>query len=234
MKKRFLVFALCTVVVLTAVLSGCSSSGTSSKNQKITLQLSWLPQSEFMGFYVAKAKGYYKDAGIDVSILPGGSNIVPEQLVSNGVADFGVDFTSTLMTYQSKGWKLSEISQLFQKNGLLFVSKKSENINSLADLKGKKIGTWFGGYEYDLYALLNKAGLNKDKDVTLVQQDETMNQFIPVLVPPPPANRSTIKPFKVIRPFCQSKMQLPGLGFLQGDGRRCRDSDGWRLHRAHA
>lgn len=177
MKKRFLVFALCTVVVLTAVLSGCSSSGTSSKNQKITLQLSWLPQSEFMGFYVAKAKGYYKDAGIDVSILPGGSNIVPEQLVSNGVADFGVDFTSTLMTYQSKGWKLSEISQLFQKNGLLFVSKKSENINSLADLKGKKIGTWFGGYEYDLYALLNKAGLNKDKDVTLVQQDETMNQF---------------------------------------------------------
>lgn len=177
-KQGFLALIVGAAIGVSALLGGCSSSNSTSGNlQKVTVQLSWLPQSEFMGFYVAQQKGYYKDEGIDIKLLAGGSNIIPEQLVNTGVADFGVDFTSTLMTYQSKNWGLSEIAQLFQKPAVMFISKKSANINSLADLKGKKIGTWFGGYEYDLYALLAKAGLNKDKDVTLVQQDETMNQF---------------------------------------------------------
>lgn len=176
-KERFLSLMAAAAVGVGALLSGCASSGTSSGKQKVTLQLSWLPQSEFMGFYVAQKKGYYKDAGLDVKILPGSSNIVPEQQVNTGVADFGIDLTSSLMQYYSKGWGMTEIAQLFQKSAMLFVSKKSENINTLADLKGKKIGCWFGGNEYDLYALLHKAGLNKDKDVTLVQQDETMDQF---------------------------------------------------------
>jgi ABC-type nitrate/sulfonate/bicarbonate transport systems, periplasmic components len=196
MKRKLLALALSAAMVLGAAASGCasdpSSSGSASPSssaassaaaatsstgtQKITLQLSWLPQSEFMGFYVAQEKGYYKDAGIDLNILPGGSNIIPEQQVSAGVADLGVTLTSSLMQYQNKGWGLQEVAQLFQKSAMLFVSKKSSGISSLADLKGKKIGCWFGGNEYELYALLTKAGLDKDKDVTLVQQDYTMDQ----------------------------------------------------------
>ena len=100
MKKRLL--ALFTMIMMmTAMLIGCgsnsSSSGSSNSGdtaktsdgglQKVTLQLKWLPQSQFMGYYVAAAKGYYKDEGIDLQILPGGSDIIPEQNVYNGVAD---------------------------------------------------------------------------------------------------------------------------------------------------
>lgn len=183
-RNRLKLLPLLLALAMTlGIFSGCSSSGggTASKTsgglQKVTLQLKWLPQSQFMGYYIAKEKGYYKDEGIDINILPGGSDIIPEQQVSNGVADIGVTWTSSLMKYQEKGWNLKEVAQIFQKSAMLLVSKKSSNINSVADFKGKKIGSWFGGNEYELYALLGKYNLNKDKDVKLVQQDFTMNQI---------------------------------------------------------
>lgn len=176
-KSRVVLAALMAVAMTAGLFSGCSSSG-SGKLTKVTLQLKWLPQSQFMGYYIAQEKGYYKDQGLDVTILPGGSDIIPEQQVNNGVANIGVTWTSSLMKYQEKGWGLTEIAQVFQKSAMLLVSKKSSNINSVADLKGKKVASWFGGNEYELYALLGKNGLNKDKDLKLVQQDFTMNQLI--------------------------------------------------------
>lgn len=190
MKKRLL--ALFTMIMMmTAMLIGCgsnsSSSGSSSSGdtaktsdgglQKVTLQLKWLPQSQFMGYYVAAAKGYYKDEGIDLQILPGGSDIIPEQNVYNGVADIGVSWVSSLMTYQAQGYNLQEVAQTFQKSGMLLVSKKEKGITSPKDLAGKKIANWFGGNEYELLALLAKYNLDKDKDLKLVQQDFTMDQL---------------------------------------------------------
>ncbi|HCB99859.1 MAG TPA: myristoyl transferase [Ruminococcaceae bacterium] len=181
-KSKTHLFLACFVVAAIAVsiFSGCSSSssGSSKALTKVNLQIKWLPQSQFMGYYVAQQKGYFKQEGLDVNIISGGSDIIPEQQVNNGVANIGVTWTSSLMKYQEKGWNLKEISQTFQKSGMLLVSKKSSNINSVADLKGKKVSSWFGGNEYELYALLGKNNLNKDKDVTLVQQDFTMNQLI--------------------------------------------------------
>ncbi len=145
--------------------------------KKIKLQLKWLPQSQFMGYYVAADKGYYKDEGLEVEILPGGSDIIPEQNVYNGVADVGVTWVSSLMTYQAQGYELQEVAQMFQKSGLLLVSKKDTGINSPSDLKGKKVGNWFGGNEYEVLALLEKYKLNKDSDLKLVQQDYTMDQI---------------------------------------------------------
>ncbi len=155
-----------------------SSSAESGKLDKMTLQLKWLPQSQFMGYYVAKVKGYYENEGIDLEILPGGSDIIPEQQVYNGVADVGVTWVSSLLKYQSQGWELKETAQIFQKSAMLLVSKKSTGINTPADLKGKKVGSWFGGNEYELYAMIENAGLNREKDLTLVQQDYTMDQLI--------------------------------------------------------
>ena len=146
--------------------------------EKLTLQLKWLPQAQFMGYYVAAAKGYYKEEGIDIEILPGGADIIPEQQVYNGVADVGVSWVSSLLKYQSKGWELLQVGQVFQKSAMLLVSKSATGIESPADLVGKKVGSWFGGNEYEIYALLEANEIDLDSDLQLVQQDYTMNQVI--------------------------------------------------------
>lgn len=184
MKKK--IFAvLLSVAMIGSAITGCGSkkteTETTAKNsgelQKVKLQLKWLPQSQFMGYYVAKEKGYYKDAGIDIEILPGGSDIIPEQNVSNGVANIGVTWVSSLMTYQAQGYELQEVAQVFQKSGLLLTAKKASGISSPADLKGKKVANWFGGNEYEVLALLKKYNFDKEKDLQLVQQDYTMDQL---------------------------------------------------------
>ncbi|MDR3586720.1 MAG: ABC transporter substrate-binding protein [Desulfosporosinus sp.] len=194
MKKSKLTSLVAVIMLILLAATGCSSGNsatpapgaggtdagktTPGKLDKVTLQLKWLPQSQFMGYYVAQAKGYYKDAGIDLQIVPGGSDIIPEQQVYNGAANIGVTWVSSLMKYQSKGWGLVEVGQIFQKSAMLLVSKASTGINSPADLKGKKVGSWFGGNEYEIYALLAANGLNKDTDLKMVQQDYTMNQLL--------------------------------------------------------
>lgn len=182
MKKRltalFLVMAM-GVTMLTGCGATTTTTPTTTKGEltKVKLQLKWLPQSQFMGYYVAKEKGYYEDEGIDLEILPGGSDIIPEQNVNNGVADIGVTWVSSLMTYQAQGYELQEIAQVFQNSGLLLVSKKSSGITGPNELKGKKVANWFGGNEYEVLALLSKYGIDKDKDLKLVQQDYTMDQL---------------------------------------------------------
>ena len=196
MKKRILSMLLAAGMMV-MMLAGCGSSDSKSSDaqgtqtetkesgdtekedgelDKVKLQLKWLPQSQFMGYYVAANKGYYKEEGLDVEILPGGSDIIPEQNVYNGVADIGVTWVSSLMTYQAQGYELQEVAQPFQKSGFLLVSKKDKGINSPADLKGKKVGNWFGGNEYEVLALLEKYKLDKNSDLELVQQDYTMDQ----------------------------------------------------------
>lgn len=192
-KMRKLTCLLLVFMLFSMIAAGCSSNESNQPSEqpqpsetkdaapekldKVTLQLKWLPQSQFMGYYVAQAKGYYEDEGIDIEILPGGSDIIPEQQVYNGVADIGVTWVSSLLKYQSKGWELKEVGQIFQKSAMLLVSKTSSGIESSADLAGKKVGSWFGGNEYEIYALLEANGLDRDNDLELVQQDYTMNQL---------------------------------------------------------
>ncbi|TCK93227.1 NitT/TauT family transport system substrate-binding protein [Natranaerovirga hydrolytica] len=194
MKKRKNIIGIVLMIMLLTLAVGCSSeepvteaegSGdnvetpeSSEELDSMTVQLKWLPQSQFMGFYVAQANGYYEEEGIDIQILPGGSDIIPEQQVYSGVADVGVTWVSSLMKYQSEGWDLVHSGQLFQNSAMLLVSKESTGIESALDLEGKKVGSWFGGNEYEIYALLAANGLDRNNDLELVQQDYTMNQLI--------------------------------------------------------
>jgi NitT/TauT family transport system substrate-binding protein len=171
------------LVVLTVLLF-CSSmlfaNGTkepSSKEQgpdEITVHMKWLPQAQFMGYYVADAKGYYADENLKVSIVPCDGTITPEQAVSTGNAQVGVTWVSTLLTYIAQGYDFKEVAQIYQKSGLLLVSKKSKGINSSADLtSATKVGNWGLGNEYEIKALLQKLNL----PTKYTNQDFTMNAF---------------------------------------------------------
>lgn len=158
--------------------SAAPSGSASAAPVKVKLQLKWVPQAQFAGYFVALDKGYYKDEGLDVEIVPGGPDIVPEQQVSNGAADIGIDWVASLLASQEAGMPIVEISQIYQSSGLQLISKKSAGINGPADLKGKKVGNWMGGNEYELLALFDKYGIDPNKDISFTKQGFTMDQFL--------------------------------------------------------
>jgi NitT/TauT family transport system substrate-binding protein len=144
----------------------------------IKLQLKWVPQAQFAGYYVAKEKGYYDEEGLDVEIVPGGPDIVPEQQVAVGAAQIGVDWVASLLAHQEQGMPLVQIAQIFQNSGLVLVSKKEAGIASGADLKGRKVGNWMGGNEFELLALFDKYGIDPIRDLEFIKQGFTMDQFL--------------------------------------------------------
>ncbi|HIZ08406.1 MAG TPA: ABC transporter substrate-binding protein [Candidatus Eubacterium avistercoris] len=98
--------------------------GTPEKTD-VSIQLKWLPQAQFMGYYVALDKGYYKDAGLNVEIVPGGGDISETTAVNNGTVDFGVTWVTNLVSANAGGMDLLEVAQIYQRSGLDLVYKYS-------------------------------------------------------------------------------------------------------------
>jgi NitT/TauT family transport system substrate-binding protein len=145
---------------------------------KVSLQLKWVAQAQFAGYYAALDQGYYAEEGLDVTILPGGPDIVPEQVVASGQAQFGINWMASLLATRETGAPLVNIAQVYTRAGMRQLSWKENNLTTPADLKGKKVAVWFGGNEYNLLATLSKYNLNKDSDLTLVQQPFDMNLLL--------------------------------------------------------
>lgn len=97
--------------------------GTLEKTD-VAIQLKWLPQAQFMGYYVAQAKGYYDEVGLKVTITPGGGDISETTAVNNGTVDFGVTWVANLTSANAGGMDLLEIAQVYQRSGLELVYKK--------------------------------------------------------------------------------------------------------------
>ena len=177
-------FFIPVVLVLAMLLAACSSDGetvsTSSSGDltPVTLQLKWVPQAQFAGYYVALEKGYFKEEGLDVTIAPGGPDIVPEQQVANGAAHIGVDWVASLLPHIEQGMPLIQIAQIYQESGLLLISKKDAGITSPKDLAGKNVGNWMGGNEFEALALFEKYGIDPNSDLSFVKQAFTMDQFL--------------------------------------------------------
>ena len=129
---------------------------------KVTIQLKWVTQAQFAGYYVAKAKGIYKDADLDVTINPGGPDVAPPQVIAGGGADVVIDWMPSALASREKGVPLVNISQTFKKSGLELTCRKDTGIKTPADFKGKTIGVWFGGNEYPFLAWMAKLGLKTD------------------------------------------------------------------------
>lgn len=101
-----------------------ASDGTFDvEKSEVSIQLKWLPDAQFMGYYVALAKGYYDEVGLTVDIVSGGGDIAETTAVNNGTVDFGVTWVSNLASANAGGMELVEVAQIFQRSGLVLVYK---------------------------------------------------------------------------------------------------------------
>jgi NitT/TauT family transport system substrate-binding protein len=128
--------------------------------EKITLALQWLTQCQFAGYYVALEKGYYRDEGIELTILPGAADSNPIQLVSMGTAQFGTRWFADLVVAIDKGVPMLSIAQILGSSGLVLVTRADSGIRQPRDFAGRSVGVWFFGNEVQFYALMSQAGVD--------------------------------------------------------------------------
>ncbi|SFJ94448.1 NitT/TauT family transport system substrate-binding protein [Mesorhizobium albiziae] len=147
----------------------------------VALQLKWVTQAQFAGYYVAKDKGFYTEENLDVTIKPGGPDIAPEQVIAGGGADVIVDWMGGALAARDKGVNLVNIAQPFKKAGMELVCPKDGPVKTEADFKGKTLGVWFFGNEYPFYAWMNKLGLPTEggaDGVTVLKQSFDVQPLI--------------------------------------------------------
>ena len=151
---------------------------TAPTGAKVKLQLQWFTQAQFGGYFAAVDQGFFTDAGLDVEIVEGGVDIAPQKQLATGAVDFAISWVPKALAEREAGAKVTNIAQIFQRSGTLQVSFKDAGITSAKDFKGKKIGNWGFGNEYEIFAALSKAGLDPAKDVTLLGQNFDMNGLL--------------------------------------------------------
>ncbi|AWB48785.1 nitrate ABC transporter substrate-binding protein [Gemmobacter aquarius] len=155
--------------LLTAALLALGAG--SAQAEDVTLQLKWVTQAQFAGYYVAQAKGFYEEEGLNVTILPGGPDVAPTQVLASGGADVVVDWMPSALAAREKGLALVNIAQPFKSSGMMLTCLKESGVATPADFKGKTLGVWFGGNEYPFLNWMNKLGLKTDgSDVTVLKQ----------------------------------------------------------------
>ncbi|MFY9230829.1 MAG: ABC transporter substrate-binding protein [Candidatus Nanopelagicales bacterium] len=149
-------------------------AGECTELTPVSLQLQWFVQAQFGGYYAAKDKGYYEEQCLDVTILEGGVDIVPQTVLAQGGADFAISWVPKALSSREQGAGIVDVAQVFQRSGTLQVSFADSGITTAADFKGKKIGNWGFGNEYEVFAAITKAGLDPAADVEHVQQQFDM------------------------------------------------------------
>jgi NitT/TauT family transport system substrate-binding protein len=147
----------------------------------VTLQLKWLVQGQFAGYFAAQAKGFYKDAGLAVTIKPGGPAISPSAVLGGGGADVAVDWLPAALAARERGVPLVNIAQVFNRSGMELVCRRDSGVASPADFKGRTLGVWFAGNEYPFLAWMAKLGLSTSgahPDVTVLKQGATIDPLL--------------------------------------------------------
>ncbi|MGL4591964.1 MAG: ABC transporter substrate-binding protein, partial [Aestuariivirga sp.] len=156
-------------------------SGTSAWAEAVKLQLKWVTQAQFAGYYVAAAKGFYKDAGLDVTIMPGGPDINPQQVLAGGGADVVVDWMPSALATREKGSPVVNIAQPFKKSGMMLTCRKETGITKPEDFKGKTLGVWFFGNEYPFLSWMSTLGIPTTggaDGVTVIKQGFNVDPLI--------------------------------------------------------
>ena len=204
----------------------------------VKLQLQWVTQAQFAGYFAAVDQGFYADQCLDVTIVEGAVDIVPQTVLANGDADFAIAWVPKALASREAGANIVDIAQVFQRSGTLQVSFKDKNITSSADFAGKKVGNWGFGNEWEVFAAMTKSGIDPASVDNVAQQFDmvgllegdidaaeamTYNEYAQVLeaINPSTGNLYTPDDFNVI------SYEDEGVGMLQdaiwADGSRLSD-----------
>jgi NitT/TauT family transport system substrate-binding protein len=163
--KKYLMAAAATAALMAGSVAAYAEA--------VTIQLKWVTQAQFAGYYVAQAQGFYKEAGLDVTIKPGGPDIAPPQVIMGGGADVVVDWMPSALASREKGVPLVNIAQPFKRSGMMLTCRKDTGITKPEDFKGKTLGVWFSGNEYPFLSWMSQLGLKTDggaDGVTVLKQ----------------------------------------------------------------
>jgi len=147
--------------------------GPAQAADEVTLQLKWVTQAQFGGYYVAKDKGFYEEEGLDVTIKPGGPDIAPPQVIAGGGADVVVDWMPSALASRERGVPLVNIAQPFARSGMMLTCLKETGITKPEDFRGRTLGVWFFGNEYPFLSWMSQLGIptdGSDDGVTVLKQ----------------------------------------------------------------
>ncbi|HZT97621.1 MAG TPA: ABC transporter substrate-binding protein [Chloroflexota bacterium] len=180
--------AIVTILAL-GLAAGTVAAARPAKAKLVTvsLQLKWVAQSQFAGYFVANDLGYYRKVGLKVNILNGGPQITPETVVESGKAQFGIDWMASLLHERDNGRKIVNIAQIWQETGMRMIAFKSSGISSIKKFKGHTIGVWPSGNQYQFFALMHKLHYNcsvntfscaSSTGIKVVQEGFTMDPFL--------------------------------------------------------
>ncbi|HET8743381.1 MAG TPA: ABC transporter substrate-binding protein, partial [Gaiella sp.] len=160
MRRKHIAFVTAAVActALAVWVAVAAAAPTRPAATKVTLQLKWVTQAQFAGYYAALEKGYYDQAGLDVTIKVGGPSITPETVVAGKRAEFGIDWLPNLFATREKGSNLVSIAQVFARSGMTELTWRDSGINTIKKMRGKKVGVWCCGNEPELFAALQKNG----------------------------------------------------------------------------
>ena len=169
--------------LIAGLLTGAMALGLAPAfaQDALTLQLKWVTQAQFAGYLVAESKGFYDEENLDITILPGGPNIAPEQVIAGGGADIIVTWMAAGLAARESGVPLVNIAQPFKRSGLMMICPTETGITSPADFPGHTLGVWFFGNEYPFFAWMNKEGIATDGSeggVTVLQQSFDIQPMI--------------------------------------------------------
>ena len=162
-----------TILSSALALMATAAATTVQAADDVKLQLQWVTQAQFAGYYVALDKGFYAAEDLNVTILPGGPDIAPPQVLAGGGADAMLNWMPSALAAREKGLPVVNIAQPFKSSGLMLTCWKDTGIKSPADFKGKTIGVWFYGNEYPFLSWMSQEGISTeggDDGVTVLRQ----------------------------------------------------------------
>ena len=166
------------------VLAGCASGsgaaddgGDAEGLTPVKLQLQWFAQAQFAGYYAALDQGFFEDEGLDVEIVEGGADIVPQDVLASGDVDYAISWVPKVLGSIEQGANITDVAQIFERSATLQVAMADSGIDGPEDLAGKKVGSWGYGNEWELFAGMKDAGVDPG-DIELIQQAFDMNGFL--------------------------------------------------------